>query len=390
HRYSLRDLFGLWVRRHRPAVVATALAGASVLTVAPGAYWGLAEARDGEREAKLAAQRERDQAEDARAQAEATRERETQRLDRSIIAQARRYVGEDPALAVAWMRLLSDAAPAWESEVPALAMEAAANGVSDGVWSLPLEEPLAMTISADGRYLFMAGRKDVVRMNLADAGVERISELGAGKILVSSADGRVAAFTEPCSDKLQIWREGAGVRELAVSVPPPEFSFMTCPSIRMALSADGRWLGYGVFLGKGPRYGLVDLERHAVVAEHDETKGSCRSPSGTTIAISPQGWMAFPASGPGALRYWDLESAGTTKPTTVTYAGDCIDDLRLSSSGTYLLAGQLRAGDGMVRAMPSLQDRTTIVWAGPGSETRRYEGSLIPGPDDSVWQWATG
>jgi WD40 repeat protein len=404
HRYSLRDLLGLWVRRHRAGVVAGGLASVAVLGIAIGAYVELGQARDAEVLARLDAQRERDEAKSARDEAESARDeaeragqREIRRLDQSILAQVERYAPEDPARAIAWMRLWSDDAPAWNTSAQPLAMVAAVSGISQTVWPLELDDPSLATVSADGAHLFAAGPSGVVRMALDGGHVERIGDQGDVVTLSSSADGRVAVFAGDRSLELQVWREGAGVRTIEVPRPARASGLTYGPVLSVALSADARHLAYGVLgMGVGPSYALVDLERDVVVATHDEARDTCGvSHRPRTVVISPAGWMAFAAGEPGKLRYWKLDEAHETEPATVSYAGRCADQLQLGENGEYVVAsldgGRIytrQAGD----TEPDHDDPAwaSIVWSGPDTPVRRHDARLIPGPDDTVLVWQQG
>ncbi|MCC6998297.1 MAG: protein kinase [Deltaproteobacteria bacterium] len=223
HRYGLMQLFGRFVRRHLPTVIATAsllvvLAVVAVISVRKI----LAARRNAERE---------------RLTAVAERQRAEARYTELVLAQARAALRFDPTATLAWLRSYPDTAPGWGG-VRQLIAAAEYQGVARHV--LAHSRAVCCLITLPGN-LALAGDASgaVMRWDLATgqgtalatraSPVEQL--VGAGAIAAwVHADGAVFVFA---GNVRQLAGPGDEVRQLAVSADGKRVAALTLGQLRV-------------------------------------------------------------------------------------------------------------------------------------------------------------
>nr|HEX4316070.1 protein kinase [Kofleriaceae bacterium] len=183
HRYSRASLVGRWLRRHRVAVTATALAIAAVAAIAAVSVSQIVDERD-------LAERARVAAEDAAAHARAETAAKEQRTNELELAQAKHWLGLDPTAALAWLKQYARGAAPDRAEIRALAIEAEQRGAAiDAVRGL-----VGVVLARDGTVI---GYDAATRVAVwrPGAAIEPISAALPGfRQVAASRDGRYVAW----------------------------------------------------------------------------------------------------------------------------------------------------------------------------------------------------
>jgi WD40 repeat protein/predicted Ser/Thr protein kinase len=281
HAYSTATLIRRWIARHR-AAVAVAAAALAVLVV----FGALAVSR---------VVRERDRADRETVIARDALRRAEAEADALVLTQADRALGEDPALALAWVQRLSTHGIAGE-RARAIAVEALRRGV-------------AFELGGPG--------DDVEYVMLGTEGT--------------------IAFT--ASDDGHVWRWDLAARVGA------DLGGHTGPIEAIARSADGRWLATG---GTDHVVRLWDTATgvgRALTGHGEAVRGAAFSPDSATLATTSED---------GTLRLWTVATGEGTVAIRIAHALRPVawsrDGARLWAGGADGMLRELTIATGAVRA----------------------------------------
>ena len=316
HAYSTATLIRRWIGRHRAAVAVAAAAVAVLAVVGALAVSGVVRERD-------RADRETVIARDALRRAE-------DEGDALVLTQADRALGEDPALALAWIQRLSPRGLAGE-RAHAIAVEAVRRGVA-----FELAGP-----GDDVEYVMLAGD---------DA----------------------TAFT--ASDDGHVWRwdlRAHGGADLGGHTGPIE---------AIARSADGRWLATGGTDHVVRVWDTTTGVGRAFTGHGEAVRGAAFSPDGATLATTGED---------GTLRLWTVATGDGTVAIRIAHAMRPVawsrDGARLWAGGAdgvlrelTIATGAIRAAKAHVAELRALDLSPDGAWLASGGE----DGTV------SVWSTA--
>lgn len=182
HRYSWRERLRRFVRRHRAALAAGALALIAVAAVATASISRIVEERDRAARAERAATEQRLLAE--------------RRAEQLLLERARTQARREPTAALATLKLLAADSAAW-SEAWGVATQAFLTGASRGLRS-HRASVFALEFSPDGRRLASGGDDGLVQVHdLATLAAQPLAHEGARVSALTWLDDRWLAYTTP-------------------------------------------------------------------------------------------------------------------------------------------------------------------------------------------------
>jgi hypothetical protein len=387
HAYSTATLIKRWIARHR-AAVAVAVAALAVLAVLSAlAVTRIVRERD-------RADRETVIARDALRRAEDER-------DALVVTQAERTLGEDPALALAWIQRLSGRALA-AKRTRAMIVAAVKRGVAfelggpgddveyvaigaDGAtaftasddghvwrWDLrartgadlgghtgPIE---AIARSPDGRWLATGGTDHVVR--LWDTGT------GAGRALTGHAEAVRGAAFSPDAATLATTSEDGTLRLWTVATGDGRIAIRTDHALRpVAWSRTGARIWVGGADGLLRELTLATGALRAAKAHVAELRALALSPDGTWIASGGED---------GTVAVWSTDEL---RGRTVGAHADVVRDVAWTPDGARLVSA---GGDPVVRVHRLDGSRSVEL---SGNQSGVKDVAISP---DGMWVAAAG
>jgi len=181
HRYTRRELFMRWLRRHRGAVLVGAIAIVALAALGTASFRGIVSERDRARAAEQTA---------------------SARADALVLAQARSTVEADPLHAIAVLADLSPGSSHWPA-ARQVASDAVARGLPKLVWDAAGVHELEL--SPDGKVLAY-GKGSELRLRDLASGTERVLGTHAGDIndVMFSHDGKLLA-TASSDNSVGVW-----------------------------------------------------------------------------------------------------------------------------------------------------------------------------------------
>ncbi len=408
HVYSRRERLRRFIRRHRGAVVATAVALLALLTLGTLSILRILVERD-------RAERKQAEAELARRDSEDARRQALERADELTLMHARTAVERDPNETIAWLRSLSPGFTRW-SAVRTIAADARARGLAtilqghtqiindlaftrDGkhlitgsdddtvrIWNLEsgavriltghTDEIWRLELSPDGRFFATAGKDPAVRLWDLETGESRWLANHPGPVygVAFTPDGRHLLTASRGDDLLRFWdvATGALVRTLKTGLGPLNL---------LALSPDGRRAI--VQARHVPRAQIWDLENGTShTLEHHGFV--------TFIAFSPRGDLAATGAVDQTVRVWDPR---TGQGRILGEQVGTSSWMAFSPDGKQLAAGN---GDGQLRLWNLSTGRSELLGSHEGRINQVHfsrDGHLLATSSDDrtvrLWDLAT-
>ncbi len=409
HVYSWSERVRRFVRRHRGAVIVTAVALLALIGLGTLSIVRILFERD-RAESKQA------EAEQARRESEEARKQALERADELTLLHARTAVERDPNETIAWLRSLSPGFSRW-SAVRTIAADARARGFAtilqghtqtindlafthDGkhlvtgsdddsvrLWDLEsgavrvlsghTDEIWRIELSPDGRFVASTGKDPAVRLWDLKTGESRWSANHPGPVygVAFTPDSRHVITGSRGDDLLRIWEvaTGALVRTIKTGLGPLN---------ALALSPDGRHL----IIQSRPvtRAQLWDLEKGT---SHTLEHGAFV----TVVAFSPRGDLAATGAMDGTVRVWDPRTGqGRILGSQVGTSSW----LSFSPDGKQLAAGN---GEGQLRLWNLSTGRSELLGSHEGRINQVHfsrDGHLLATSSDDrtarLWDLATG
>jgi hypothetical protein len=234
HRYSTREVFGRWLRRHRTAAIVAGIGFAVLSALAILSFYRIRNERN-------VALREKRQATDALARERAAMEEARRQTNGLLLSEATRIVTSDPTRSIELLGQLRNPAPTDEEAMLEVAEQANARGVSSFVYRRTRgKDVVPFATDAQGVILALAGDS----MQVWDTTAKR-------KLLdLALAPEVTAVRVTPSGDfvatghrdgSMYLWDVARGSER---SLPASPGGVMD-----LAFSSDGRWLASGDYAG---------------------------------------------------------------------------------------------------------------------------------------------
>jgi hypothetical protein len=203
HRYTTRQRIGRTLRRHRAAFAVATLATVALAVGGVFSVRGIVTERDRAMRAEVRAR-------DGQRAAEEARDREADRADEMLITQARALVETNPTVAIAALKKVAPTSK-WLRHARIVAVGASARGTA---WGYPGHGRSigSLELAPDGKRLLSAGESNGMRIHDLESHAELLAVDFADRIMATWVSGGDEVLVAPSSGGLVVLDASTGTR----------------------------------------------------------------------------------------------------------------------------------------------------------------------------------